>query len=59
LQVVDDGVGFSDPGEARTGLGQKLLKARASQLGGSFNLAHLDGFTTGQLDFPMIDRPEG
>lgn len=63
LKVVDDGIGFRDPGnapgKAGTGLGQKLLKARASQLGGTFNLSRLDSFTVGQLDFPAVDGPSG
>ena len=58
LEVVDDGVGFRDAGDG-VGLGQKLMKARASQLGGMFNLARLDGVTVGQLDFPASDGPAG
>ncbi|WP_343887362.1 sensor histidine kinase [Sphingomonas oligophenolica] len=58
LRVVDDGVGLSDAGVG-TGLGQKLIKARASQLGGMFSLARHDGFTVGQLDFPASDGPAG
>jgi len=59
LKVVDDGVGFRDPGNAKSGLGQKLIKARASQLGGMFSLSRLDSFTVGQLDFPKSDGPAG
>jgi two-component sensor histidine kinase len=59
LKVVDDGVGFRDARVAESGLGQKLMKARASQLGGTFSLARLDGFTVGQLDFPKGDGPGG
>jgi two-component sensor histidine kinase len=57
LKVVDDGVGFRDAKIADAGLGQKLMKARASQLGGMFNLARLDELTVGQLDFPKVDGP--
>jgi len=59
LKVMDDGVGFRDPGNAKSGLGQKLIKARASQLGGMFSLSRLDSFTVGQLDFPKSDGPAG
>lgn len=52
LSVTDDGVGFRTAPGGGTGLGQKLMKARASQLDGSFSLARLDGLTVGQLDFP-------
>lgn len=58
LKVVDDGVGFREAGIVG-GLGQKLMKARASQLGGMFSLARLDGFTVGQLDFPESDGAAG
>ena len=52
LIVADDGVGFRSTQGDRPGLGQKLVAAMASQLGGSFNLARLNSATVGQVDFP-------
>jgi len=52
LIVADDGVGFRSTRGDRPGLGQKLVAAMASQLGGGFNLARLNNATVGQVDFP-------
>ena len=52
LIVADDGVGFRSTRSDRPGLGQKLVAAMASQLGGSFTLARLNNATAGQVDFP-------
>ena len=54
LQVEDDGVGRTDGGAAKgTGLGTRLVKAMASNLGGSIDYLSRQPGTLARLTFPV------
>jgi two-component sensor histidine kinase len=58
LAVEDDGVGFSDTTThashaTSTGLGQRLIRSFAAQLGGSYEIQPRSPGTRAQVCFPV------
>lgn len=53
LSVSDDGVGFTPSSEDGPHLGQRLIAALASQLGGDIAIARREGQTIATLHFPL------
>jgi len=56
LRVQDDGGGLGNSRGEGTGVGQKLVRAMASQLHGTFHLAREGGLTVAELVFPATDE---
>lgn len=53
LSVADDGVGYTPPDGDGARMGQRLIAALASQLGGDIAVTRRDGQTIATLHFPL------
>jgi two-component sensor histidine kinase len=52
LSITDDGVGFDPASKGPTGMGQKIMQAMSSQLGGSYTLLREGNLTVSRACFP-------
>ena len=53
LSVADDGVGYAPPDGDGARMGQRLIAALASQLGGDIAITRREGQTIATLHFPV------